>query len=178
MPRRRKTPAPAKTDARAADDIDPIARQVDAMFKRPPGRSPKYPKPSQLAKIEALARAGVSRRGIAAALGVSRDWLASHAQDGIDLAIDRGMAMLEYELQLALLTRIRGGDTTALIWGQKSLFGRSEVSAVVHVDAMGRPSAAASPVEVGIFLPANGREVPGHFLVVDPPADLGHSSAE
>jgi hypothetical protein len=162
MPRRRKTPAPAKTETRAADDIDPIARQVDAMFRRPPGRSPKYPRPSQLAKIEALARVGVSRRGIAAALGVSRDWLASHAHHGIDEAIDRGVAMLEAELQIALLNRVRAGDITSIIWAQKSLLGRHEQVHMVHSDPAGHavPAGGSTHVAVGIFLPPNGRDVP------------------
>jgi hypothetical protein len=144
--------------------------------KRGRGRPEKLPTETEIKLVEQMAITGLTKRAMAAKLGIDIKTFDKHGEKYYFPAIERGHADGALLSGMTLVQMIRSKNLGALIWYEKTRLGMTEKVHTVHSDPDGNAlSAAQAHVSVGIFLPPNGRdvavpgqEVPASFRVVPP----------
>jgi len=99
---------------------------------RKPGRPLKTVTPKQLQAIEDAAANGVRESTIAVLCGMSAPtFLALKQRDPrVSLALEKGLALLESEIGDAFRDKIQARDLGAMIWLEKTRFGRRDTQLV------------------------------------------------
>lgn len=85
-------------------------------------------------RIEYLAGLGLTEAEICSSLGISEDTLGNRKKESTDFseAIKRGKAKAAQQVSNALFDKAMQGDTTAIIWYEKTRRGMTDRTAVDH----------------------------------------------
>lgn len=93
-----------------------------------------YKKEIDIAEVERLAGLGLSEEQIALSVGVCRDTITRRKREdpAFHAAIKRGKAKTATDIANALYNKAMTGDTTAIIWYEKTRCGFSDKQRVEH----------------------------------------------
>jgi hypothetical protein len=175
-PRKTRTTAPAPTKRGAKAKRAKSARAEQEPQKRGRGRPSKVPTETEIKLVEQMAVTGLTKRAMAAKLGIDIKTFDKLGERYFFPAIERGQADGALLSGMTLVQMIRSKNLGALIWYEKTRLGMTEKVHTVHSDPEGNALPAATHVGIGIFLPPNGRdvpaagaEIPANFRVVPSP---------
>lgn len=109
-------------------------------YKRLPGEPkrgplPWNPSPVERRLVEIGVASGMTHKQIADALDVTRDTLEKRCRK----ELDAGVGAANIKVGGALFQKCMKGDTTAIIWWEKTRCGMKDLSRVEHTGADGRP---------------------------------------
>ncbi len=111
--------------------------------------------------VERMAKLGLSDKHMAYVIAVDRGTFAKLRKEELFAAVEKGLASGAMASGVALLKQVRNGNVAAIRWYEKTRLGMSD--RVVTTGPDGGPVQQeihlSGAVAIGLYLPANGREV-------------------
>lgn len=150
MPKPRRKDTPPKAIGRKViplnkDALEPKPARKHVRTGRPPGRPPFVLTALHIAQIEQLAGYGLTLPQLCSVIGVSENALTRKKEHKVAVyeALENGKSKAAAIIGKTLFEKAKGGDMTALIWLEKTRFGKSDritqdlnVRAVSHEEAL------------------------------------------
>ncbi len=117
------------------------------------GRPRKTPTVADISRVERCAALGMNKTEIAIVLGIDRGTFSEYEASHFSTALEKGRARGKMSASIALARAMARGNVGAIVWYERTRVGYTERVEQTFSGPNGEP------IAIGIYLPANGREV-------------------